>query len=107
VKEVEISLPAAVPGEEVEERQHVHVELTSEQLQRLIDAILPEVMSVEQLGRYLQKGRGWISQMARRGQIPAFKMGNSWRFLKKAVDEWLLARLPSVMGDKSGGQSNK
>jgi len=97
----------AVEEEEEEEGHHVHVHLTSEQLQRLIDAILPEVMSAGQLARYLQKGRDWVCKLARKGEIPAFKMGNSWRFLKKAVDEWLVRQIPSVAEDKSREHSNK
>lgn len=80
----------------------MRVELTSEQLERLIDAVVPEVMSADQMARYLQKGRDWVCRMARGGHIPAFKMGNSWRFMRKAVDEWLLRGVFASARDKRG-----
>ena len=100
-------LRPVVEEEEEEELHHVHVELTSEQLQRLIDAVVPEVMSAEQLARYLQKGRDWVCRMARSGVIPAFKMGNSWRFMRTAVDEWLLGEVSASARDRSRGNLNK
>ena len=99
--------PSLELEKEEEERHHIHVELTSEQLQKLIDAVLPEVMSVKQLARYLQKGPGWVSDMARRGIIPATKMGNSWRFVRRTVDEWLLGRVSVSMRERREGDSNK
>jgi excisionase family DNA binding protein len=104
----EVEVPPLLPvEEEEEERREVHVELTSEQLEKLIDAIVPEVMSADQLARYLQKGRGWVCLMARKGIIPAYKMGNSWRFTRKTVDAWLLRQVSASLAGKSGGDSNK
>lgn len=99
--------PVVEEEEEEEELHHVHVELTSEQLQKLIDAVVPEVMSAEQMARYLQKGRDWVCRMARRGLIPGVKVGNSWRFMRTAVDEWLRGQLSASARDKSRENVNK
>jgi excisionase family DNA binding protein len=30
-----------------------------------------------------------IYRMARQGEIPAFKVGNRWRFNRRRIEEWL------------------
>ena len=110
-REVEVPEPARVEEskEKGDERHTIHVELTSHQLERLIEAAVSEVMNAEQLARYLQKGKDWVRRMARTGHIPAAKVGNSWRFIRKEVDMWLLGlgRASTSGRGESGRDSNK
>lgn len=50
-----------------------------------------EVMTVDQLAEYFQVGPQLVYKLARSGTLPAFKVGDQWRFLKTAVDAWAAA----------------
>lgn len=49
----------------------------------------PEVMTAEQLAKYLQLDEQTVYRKARAGQIPAIRIGKILRFKKDIVDEWL------------------
>ncbi len=46
-------------------------------------------MNVDEVARYLGVVPDTIYRKARRGEIPAVKMGKIWRFPKEALDKWL------------------
>jgi excisionase family DNA binding protein len=50
---------------------------------------MPELMTVEELGRYLRFNKKTIYRLLKQGDIPAIKIGNKWRFDKEAIDRWL------------------
>ncbi len=56
--------------------------------------MLPEVMTVEQLAKYLQLDEQTVYRKARTGQIPAVRIGRILRFKRDIVDGWL--RLSSL-----------
>ena len=47
------------------------------------------VMNVDEVAKYLRVVPDTIYRKARRGEIPAVKMGKVWRFPKEALDTWL------------------
>jgi len=49
-------------------------------------------MTVEQPTKYLQVDQYTIYAWARKGEIPAFKVGRFWRFRKEEIDKWLEGR---------------
>jgi excisionase family DNA binding protein len=55
--------------------------------------IIEEVLwTVEDLAFYLQLQPETVRSLARRGELPAIKLGKVWRFQRMAIDEILLAR---------------
>jgi len=48
-----------------------------------------EIMTVEQLAKYLNVGVTTIYKLANEGKIPGTKVGNQWRFRKETIDEWM------------------
>jgi excisionase family DNA binding protein len=50
---------------------------------------LPNIMTVRELAAYLRMHEMTIYRMARQGEIPAYKVGNRWRFNKHRVEKWL------------------
>jgi len=48
-----------------------------------------EIMTVEELAKYLKTGVATIYKLAQEGKIPATKVGNQWRFRKQKIDEWM------------------
>ena len=47
------------------------------------------IMTVGEVARYLGVVPDTIYRKARRGEIPAVKMGKVWRFPKETLDTWL------------------
>ena len=50
---------------------------------------MTRVMNVDEVARYLRVVPDTIYRKARRGEIPAVKMGKVWRFPKETLDKWL------------------
>jgi len=48
-----------------------------------------EIMTVEELVKYLKTGVTTIYNLAQQGKIPGTKVENQWRFRKEKIDEWL------------------
>lgn len=48
-----------------------------------------EVMTVEQLAKYLQLDKQTVYRKARVGDIPAVRIGKTLRFKKDVIDGWL------------------
>jgi excisionase family DNA binding protein len=49
----------------------------------------PTMMTVREVAAYLRMHEMTIYRMARQGQIPAYKVGNRWRFNKDRLLKWL------------------
>lgn len=48
-----------------------------------------EVLTIDELARYLKIAKSTLYKLAQEGKIPGQKVGRHWRFQKGAVDEWL------------------
>ena len=51
-----------------------------------------DLQTPEQLARYLNVNRITVYRLVTGKKMPAFKVGNQWRFKKEMVDAWLQAR---------------
>ena len=50
---------------------------------------LPTVMTLEEVSRYLRINKSTVYRMAREGTLPAWKLGNVWRFKKDSIERWI------------------
>ena len=50
---------------------------------------LREVMNIRQASHYLGVSPDTLYKYLSRGKIPAFKLGNRWRFKKSTLDRWM------------------
>jgi excisionase family DNA binding protein len=48
-----------------------------------------EVLSIDQLARYLGVPKSTLYGLVREGKIPSHKVGRQWRFRREAIDRWL------------------
>jgi len=49
----------------------------------------PTVMTLEEVSRYLRINKSTVYRMARDGTLPAWKLGNVWRFKKDSIERWI------------------
>lgn len=54
-------------------------------------------MTLAEVARFLKVHRNTVYRMARKGVIPAFKLGTDWRFDRSAVEQWVRDRQASVV----------
>jgi len=50
---------------------------------------MPDVLTLEEVARYLRLPQEKVERQAAQGQIPGRRIEDTWRFLKAAVDDWL------------------
>jgi excisionase family DNA binding protein len=49
----------------------------------------PEVMNIRQASQYLGVSPDTLYKYVNEQKIPAFKLGNRWRFKKSKLDQWM------------------
>jgi excisionase family DNA binding protein len=57
---------------------------------KILNIAVPEVMNIDQCARYLGISNDTLYKYATERFVPAFKLGNRWRFKKSMVDEWII-----------------
>jgi excisionase family DNA binding protein len=51
---------------------------------------MPEnLLTLEQVAQYLNVDRFTVYRLLAQKQLPAFKVGNQWRFKRKMIEAWL------------------
>jgi excisionase family DNA binding protein len=48
------------------------------------------LLTTDQVAQYLKVDKFTIYRLVGRKKIPAFRVGNQWRFRKSLIDEWLM-----------------
>ncbi len=64
-------------------------------------------LTLDELAAYLKRGRSTLYKMARKGQIPASKIGREWRFERDAIDAWLRQQSPQLPESKASLKGRK
>ena len=54
--------------------------------------IQDQILTVEEVAAYLRLSTATIYRMALAGEMPAKRIGRSWRFSQTLIDEWLRAQ---------------
>lgn len=68
---------------------------------------LPDVLTLEETSQYLRLPIATILDQASKGNIPGRKIGDNWRFLKPAIDDWLSAKSSrSILLNQAGTFAN-
>jgi excisionase family DNA binding protein len=49
---------------------------------------MDEIMTIEEVAKYLKLKPQTIYTWAQTGKIPAAKLGKEWRFKKTVIDKW-------------------
>jgi excisionase family DNA binding protein len=62
----------------------------------------PEVMNIRQASQYLGVSPDTLYKYVYEEKIPAFKLGNRWKFKKTILDRWMESK--STLGEGRGGK---
>nr|WP_276325671.1 helix-turn-helix domain-containing protein [Nitrosomonas nitrosa] len=47
------------------------------------------IFTLDELATYLKVGKRTLYRLAAHGEIPAFKVGGTWRFRQSEIDQWI------------------
>jgi excisionase family DNA binding protein len=59
------------------------------------------LLTTEQVAEYLKIDKFTLYRLVTRGKIPAFKVGNQWRFKRSMVEAWLESNSNTGWRDKT------
>ena len=62
-----------------------------------------EVMNVKEASQYLGISPDTLYKYVSMDRIPAFKLGNRWRFKKTILDEWMEVKSRKYTSERSKG----
>ena len=51
------------------------------------------LLTTEQVANYLRIDKFTVYRLVARKELPAFKVGNQWRFNQRMIEAWLLKNL--------------
>lgn len=51
-----------------------------------------EILTIKQVADYLKVNERTIYRLAASAELPAFKVGNAWRFKRSALEAWIQAQ---------------
>lgn len=57
-------------------------------------------LTLEEAAQYLKMGKSTLYDLARKGGVPAHKMGREWRFDAEELDAWLKSGKMASSNDK-------
>jgi excisionase family DNA binding protein len=57
---------------------------------------LEEVLTIKEASKYLKVAPRTLYRHIREHNIPAFKLGREWRFIKSELDKWLIKKIQEL-----------
>ena len=63
-----------------------------------------EVMTLREASQYLGISPDTLYKYLNEDRIPAFKLGNRWRFKKDLLDRWMEKKSERIFEPKNGGR---
>lgn len=52
-----------------------------------------EILTLDDVAAYLKASKRTVYRLAQKGEIPAFKLGGTWRFRHSELDRWIAERI--------------
>ena len=62
------------------------------------------IMTVEEVSEYLRLAQSTIYKLLNEDKLPGRKIGGSWRFSRRALDEWIER---DMVGERKSASSEK
>lgn len=63
--------------------------------------------TVRQVAEYLSVNERTVYRMAERGDLPAFKVGDAWRFRRDDINTWIERQHSERTGDSKGRRGKR
>ena len=60
------------------------------------------ILTIREVADYLKVTDRTIYRLAAAKQMPAFKIGGSWRFSRQDIDSWIQSQTAATLAEKPG-----
>lgn len=60
-----------------------------------------EILTLDEVAVYLKAGKKTVYRLVQQGEIPAFKLGGTWRFRSSELDRWIAAQIAEKTQDRT------
>ena len=60
-----------------------------------------EILTLDEVAAYLKAGKRTVYRLAQKGEIPAFKLGGTWRFRRAELDIWIVESISKTKQEVS------
>jgi excisionase family DNA binding protein len=64
---------------------------------------LEDIFTIDEVAAYLKASKRTVYRLATTNQIPAFKLGGTWRFRRAELDKWIADRISNTTSTESDG----
>ena len=61
-----------------------------------------DILTLDEVATYLKAGKRTIYRLAASGEMPAFKLGGTWRFSKADLERWIATRTSEAAASTTG-----
>lgn len=66
---------------------------------------MPEdILTIREVADYLKVTERTLYRLVQNGKLPAFKVGNSWRFRREDLERWISEQSRSGEGGRDGDE---
>jgi excisionase family DNA binding protein len=62
-----------------------------------------DILTIDEVASYLKASKRTVYRLAASSQIPAFKLGGTWRFRRIELEQWIASRIGKTINDRDGG----
>ena len=63
--------------------------------------VADEIFTLDEVSSYLKAGKRTVYRLAQAGDIPAFKLGGTWRFRRSELDRWIATEIAAAAHKKN------
>jgi len=67
-------------------------------------SVADEIFTLDEVSAYLKAGKRTVYRLAQAGDIPAFKLGGTWRFRRSELDRWIASEIASAAHKKNSAR---
>lgn len=66
-----------------------------------------DILTLDEVAAYLKAGKRTIYRLAASGEMPAFKLGGTWRFRRVDLERWMASRTSEAAASTTGQPTQK
>ena len=66
-----------------------------------------DILTLDEVAAYLKAGKRTVYRLAANGEIPAFKLGGTWRFRRVDLERWMASRTSEAAASTTGQPTQK
>ncbi|MGM0694042.1 MAG: methylation-associated defense system helix-turn-helix domain-containing protein MAD1 [Pseudomonadota bacterium] len=66
-----------------------------------------QIMTIKEVAGYLKVHERTVYRLAAKGELPAFKVANAWRFRLQDIDHWISQQTRSPAGAANAAEADR